>query len=185
MQRTRLAVPLIALALGACASTPAPVPEVPEPLPQHQQLQKGVGTWEGTLTMFMPDTPVQAVACKEVVEPIGLFWTQSQFTSDFMGMPFRGSACMGYDPYKERYVGTWIDSETTELAVMTGEMDLDGNTLVMRWTQRDPDSGVPTPHRVETTFHGDSYTSDFFHGNGSGVKMMTIEMKRVASAAHH
>jgi len=182
MQRARLVVSLISLALGACASTPQPTPEMPEPLAQHKQLQKGVGTWEGTLTMFMPDTPVEAIPAKEVVEPIGEFWTQSTFTCNFMGMPFLGAGCMGYDPYKERYVGTWIDSMTTELAVMTGEMDLDGNTLVMRWTQRDPDSGVPTPHRVETTFNGDSYTSTFFHGNGSGTKVMTIEMKRAAGA---
>jgi hypothetical protein len=89
---------------------------------------------------------------------------------------------MGYDPYRERYVGTWIDSMTTELAVMWGEMDLDGNTLNMHYTARDPDSGVPTPHRIETTFSGDSYTSTFFHGNGAGTKVMTIEMKRTAGA---
>jgi hypothetical protein len=182
--RTPLVTALFALALGACTAAPPPAPEMPEPLAQHKQLQKGVGTWEGTLTMFMPDTPVQAVPAKEVVQPIGEFWTQSTFTCNFMGMDFVGTGCMGYDPYKERYVGTWIDNMTTELAVMTGEMDLDGNTLVMRYTARDPDSGVPTPHRIETTFQGDSYTSDFFHGAGSGTKMMTIEMKRVA-AAHH
>ena len=182
MQRTRLVVSLIALTLGACTAAPPPMPEVPEPLPQHKQLQKGVGAWEGTLTMFMPNTPVQAIPAKEVVEPIGEFWTQSTFTCDFMGMPFLGSGCMGYDPYRERYVGTWIDSMTTELAVMWGEMDLDGNTLNMHYTARDPDSGVPTPHRIETTFSGDSYTSTFFHGNGAGTKVMTIEMKRTAGA---
>jgi len=183
MQRARLVTSLIALALGACTSAPAPTPEVPMPLPQHKQLLKGVGTWEGTITMFMPDAPVQALPAKEVVEPIGEFWTQSRFTCDTMGgMPYIGAGCMGYDPYMERYVGTWIDSETTELAVMTGEMDLDGNTLIMRWTARNPDSGVPTPNRVETTFNGDSYTSNFFQGDGDGTKVMTLAMKRTAGA---
>ena len=62
MQRTRLVVSLISLALGACASTPQPTPEMPEPLAQHKQLQKGVGTWEGTLTMWMPGQPEQKIA---------------------------------------------------------------------------------------------------------------------------
>ena len=72
-------------------------------------------------------------------------------------------------------------SLTTELAVMTGEMDLDGNTLVMHWTARNPDSGEPTPNRVETTFHGDSYTSNFFQGSGDGTKVMTLVMKRTGA----
>ena len=166
------------LVLGACTAPPPMDMTPPQPTAEHQMLQKGVGTWEGTLTMYMPDVPATPIPAKEVVEPIGPYWTQSRFTCDFMGMPFMGTGAMGYDTVKERYVGTWIDNMTTELAVMTGEMEADG-TLVMRFTARDPATGDPTPHRIETTFADNSYVSTFFHGTGSGTKAMVIEMKRV------
>ena len=157
-------------------------PPMPQPTAEHTLLMDHVGNWKIACKFFMePGQPPMEAQATESVEKVGEFWTLSKYQCDMMGMPFVGTGCLGYDPYKERYVGTWIDSLTTELAVMTGEMDLDGNTLIMRWTARDPDSGVPTPNRVETTFNGDSYTSNFFQGSGDGTKVMTLAMKRTAA----
>lgn len=180
MSRTLVVTSLVALALGACSAPPAadPMAGMRQPTEQHKQLLQGVGTWEGKLTMYMPGLPDQTVPAKEVVEAIGGFWTQSKFTCDFMGMPFLGSGCMGYDPRSGHYVGTWVDNFTDELAVMTGEMDSTGKTLIMRWTSHDPMTGEPMQQRDETTFTADSYTATFFHGAGAGTKAMVIEMKR-------
>ena len=170
------------LVLAACSSAPPAPPadamQMPPPTAQHKLLLEGVGTWEGTLTMWMPGQPEQKIVAREVIEPLGDYWTRSKFTCDYMGMPFEGTATMGYDPVKKRYVGTWVDNMTMELAVMEGEMSADGKTLVMKWTARDPATGEPTPNRSETVRSGDSTASTFFHGTGQGTKSMLIEMKR-------
>jgi hypothetical protein len=169
------------LVLAACASAPPAPPagemQLPPPTAEHKLLLAGVGEWEGTLTIWMPGQPEQRIAAAEVVEPVGDYWTRSRFTCDFMGLPFEGSAFMGFDPVKQRYVGTWVDNLTMELAVMEGEMSADGK-LVMKWIARDPGTGQPAPHRSETVSTADSRVSTFFHGEGQGTKSMRIAMRR-------
>ena len=68
---------------------------------------------------------------------------------------------------------------TTRLTVQEGELDESQNRLVMRYMGPDPMTGKLVPPRIETVHAGDSTTSDFFMGEGDGVKSMTIAMKRV------
>jgi hypothetical protein len=179
MSRTLLAASF-ALLLGACAAPPPvdPMAGMLKPSEQHMMLLQGIGSWEGTLTAYWPGADGKPVPAKEVVEPIGGFWTQSRFTCDFMGMPYVGTGCMGYDTLSRRFVGTWNDSMSSELSVMTGEMDPIGSVLVMRWATHDPVTHERTQQRSETTFSKDGYISTFFTGAGAGTRTMLIEMKR-------
>ncbi len=163
---------------AADSAAAADAMQLPPPTPEHQRLLEGVGSWKGTLTMWMPGQPEQKIAASEVIEPLGGYWTRSRFTCDFQGMAFEGNGTMGFDPVKKCYVGTWVDNMTMELAVMEGEMSADGRTLIMKWTARDPGTGQPAPHRSETVRTGDTSVITFFHGEGQGTKSMVIEMKR-------
>src|SRR5690606_9224817 len=124
---------LLAGAVGAVAFAAArPVfqeHEMQQPTKEHQMLLQSVGTWEGTIQMFHPDMPSEPVRATEIIEPIGEFWTQATFETNFMGEAFVGTGCMGYDTTKKAYVGTWIDSMTTSITLMEGQMK--GDTLVM------------------------------------------------------
>jgi Protein of unknown function (DUF1579) len=198
MVRARLVAPILALGLAACASEPsAPKPDaskpaaakpemaamgMPTPGPEHKQLLQSVGTWEGTVTMFMPDMPTTPAPAKEVIEPIGEFWTQSKFTCEFMGMPYLGTGCVGYDPQKHQYVGTWIDNMNPMCIVMSGEMDAAKKTLVMHWQSPDPATGKIGPEHSETVYSKDSYTATFYRGEGAGTKVMEMSMKRTSGA---
>jgi hypothetical protein len=155
--------------------------EMPQPTPEHAQILEGVGTWEGTMTNFMTEDGKPATtACKEVVEPIGGFWTQSRFTCTFEGMDYLGTGCSGYDPAAKKYIGTWIDNMSSYLALMKGDYDARTKTLVMRWDGPDMMGNI-VPHRFEATFTDpDSYTSTFY---ANDTKSMLIEMKRKASAS--
>lgn len=177
---SRLAVTAFVLvtATGAWAALrPAQAPA--QPTQEHAELIKGVGEWEGMLTMFVPGMPEEPTPCSESVSAIGELWTTSKFTCDLMGAPFVGASSMGYDTERKLYVGTWIDSMTTRLTVMEGRMDPAKKAMVMTYEAPDMMTGKLTPHRIETSFQSpDTYTSTFFMGAGEGTKHMVIAMKR-------
>ncbi len=107
--------------------------QMPTPAPEHEQLLKRVGTWDVACTYFMdPSQPPMQNTAKETVEAVGGFWTISCFEADFMGAPFVGRCTMGYDPRKEKYVATWVDSMSNMMFLMEGRYDDEGKVLTMR-----------------------------------------------------
>lgn len=181
----KLTQPVLALAaLAACAlASTALVQEMmqmPKPAPEHAQIQAGVGEWEGTVTTYLdPSGKPTVESAKETVTSLGGFWVLSQFESKVMGGPYHGSGHFGYDPEKKKHVGTWVDSMSSQIAIMEGEVDPATKALVMRWKGPDP-TGKIVPHRSECVSTGDARTETFYMGEGAGTKTMVIEMKRKA-----
>lgn len=168
---------LVLITLGSAYAALQPAQGPASPTPEHAELMKGVGEWEGTLTMFVPGMPETPSPCSESVGAIGELWTVSKFTGDVMGAPFTGSGSLGYDVERKLFVGTWIDSYTTRLTTMEGRMDPAKQALVMSYKAPDPATGEMAKHRIETVHQGpDAYTSTFFIGEGT--KHMVIAMKR-------
>ncbi len=71
----------------------------------------------------------------------GGLWLISDFQSDFEGVPFAGHGQYGYDTAKNKYVGTWIDSMTTQFMTEEGTYDESSETLVMEGPGVDPTTG--------------------------------------------
>jgi hypothetical protein len=180
MLRNRIVVALAVLVACASAFAVTARQQAPQPTEMHKKLVKHAGEWVGTFTLLVPDAPAQTSAARETVIAIGDFWTQAHFVTEIMGMPFVGTGCVGYDERAEKYVGTWIDSSSSNLLLLEGEMDETGK-LVMRWTAPDM-TGQMTQHRHETVYGKDSYTSTFYTGEGSTEPTMKIEMKRKPKA---
>lgn len=172
-------------ALVAAAFTPiAQDMGMPQPTDEHKHMLAGAGEWEGTLTSYaIPGVKPEPVAAREAVTAIGGFWVLSDFHCTFMGQPYHGSGHYGYDAEKKKYIGTWVDSMSSQLALMEGELDAKTKTLVMRWQAPDMMSGKIVPQRSEGVENGDSRTTTFFSGEGAGTKSMVIEMKRKGSKA--
>ena len=150
--------------------------EMPQPTPEHDFVQESVGEWEGTMTNQMPGAPADGIPARQTAVPIGRFWIQTTFESEMMGMPYVGTGALGYDPKKKKYVGTWIDSYSSFMALMEGEKREDG-TLIMRWTGPDM-TGAMVPHRYEMVRKGSSEITTFHTGEGEGTKTMTIALRR-------
>lgn len=181
MPRTRLAACLLSLALAACTAGPKKPPLMMEawtqPTEHHKRIVAGAGEWEGTLTMFGDHATPEPVPAQETVEALGAFWVQSRFTCEFMGMPYVGTGCVGYDPSTGKYVGTWIDNMTSYFACMEGQKDASGK-LILHWTAPDEVTGELIPHRSETVETATSRVMTFYMGEDDGTKSMIIEMKR-------
>src|SRR5215207_3583929 len=102
-----------------------------EPQKEHQWLQKLVGEW----TMNVPTEAGQEasnVEWSESVRSLHGLWVIAEGHGE---MPGGGAATtvmtLGYDPQKQRYVGTWIGSMMTHLWVYDGALDPAGGVLTL------------------------------------------------------
>jgi Protein of unknown function (DUF1579) len=102
-----------------------------DPQQEHQWLQQLVGEWtyEAEATMA-PGQPPSKFEGSERVRSLGGLWILAEGQGE---MPDCGAATtvltLGYDPQKQRYVGTWIGSMMTHLWVYDGALDADGMAL--------------------------------------------------------
>ena len=72
---------------------------------------------------------------------LGEYWVVSEVEGSFMGMPFSSVFTLGYDPGKEKFVGTWIDSLSSNFWHYEGTLSADGKTLTL--VKQDPCGGTP------------------------------------------
>lgn len=104
-----------------------------EPQKEHDWLQKLVGEWTSESECIMaPDQPPEKFTGTDSVRSLGGLWILGEGHGD---MPDGDTATMmltlGYDPQKQRFVGTWIGSMMTNLWVYSGELDAAGNVLTL------------------------------------------------------
>ncbi|MEX2142922.1 MAG: DUF1579 domain-containing protein [Pirellulales bacterium] len=104
-----------------------------EPQKEHQWLQKLVGDWTyETEAAMEPGQPPEKLPGSETVHSLDGLWTVAQGQGE---MPGGGTATMimtlGYNPQRNRYVGTWIGSMMTHLWIYNGSLDAAGKVLTL------------------------------------------------------
>ncbi len=104
-----------------------------EPQKEHQWLQKLVGEWTyETEVKTESDQPAEKSTGTERVRSLGGLWVLAEGQGE---MPGCGTATtlmtLGYDPQKQRYVGTWIGSMMTYLWLYDGELDAKETVLTL------------------------------------------------------
>lgn len=105
--------------------------EKPEPQPEHQWLQQLVGEWtmEEEAECEPGKPPVKSTGT-DSVRSIGGLWIvcdgQGQMPD---GAPASWMMMLGYDPAKQKFVGTWIGSMMPNMWVYEGELDESGRVL--------------------------------------------------------
>src|SRR5207237_6024874 len=84
---------------------------IPKPGPEHEILKKDVGVWDATVetTMEPGGKPNVTKGVETNTLLGGGLWMVQDFKGEFMGVPFQGHGVAGYDPFKKKYVGTWVD----------------------------------------------------------------------------
>jgi hypothetical protein len=68
-------------------------------------------------------------------------WLQQKTDGQMMGFPLRGFGLLGFDKYKQKYVGSWCDSMTTTLLHFEGNFDRTDKTLLLYGSMDEPMSG--------------------------------------------
>ena len=104
-----------------------------EPQKEHQWLQQLVGDWTYESEAIMcPDQPPMKSSGTESVRSIGGLWVLSEGQCEMPdGAPGTMIITLGYDPAKERFVGTFIGSMMANLWIYDGALDAAGKVLTL------------------------------------------------------
>lgn len=120
-----------------------PHPMRAEPQKEHEWLRQLVGDWVfETAAPAEPGKPAETLTGSEVVRFMGDIWLVAEGQGEMPGGG-EGQSLMtlGYDPQRQRFVGTWIGSMMHHLWVYEGELDDAGKVLTLESTG--PDMEVP------------------------------------------
>jgi hypothetical protein len=104
-----------------------------EPKQEHDWLQKLVGKWEYEAECRMgPGEPPSRARGAERVRSLGGLWVVGEGQGE---MPGGGAATtlvtLGWDPQRQRYLGTWVGSMMTHLWLYEGALDAAGKVLTL------------------------------------------------------
>jgi hypothetical protein len=121
--------------MSQSVSEAKPQHEVPraEPQKQHKWLHKLVGKW--TYEADMPGgtgETAQKLTGTERVRSLGGLWILGEGEGQTPGGGYDSSVItLGYDPARNRFLGTWIGSMMTHLWVYDGELDAAERVLTL------------------------------------------------------
>ena len=104
-----------------------------EPQKEHEWLQKLVGDWsfEGECIMG-PDQPPMKSTGSQSVRSLGGLWMIGEGTGECPdGSTMNSIITLGYDPQRQRFVGTFIASMMSHLWPYDGALDASSKVLTL------------------------------------------------------
>lgn len=110
----------------------------------HKALEQFVGEWDAATRMWVEGPqkpPMESSGTSSSTMVLGGRFLRQDFSGQMMGMPFTGVGFTGYDNFKKKYVGSWMDSMSTSLATMEGTFDTAGKVLTTWGKMDEPMTG--------------------------------------------
>ncbi len=161
------------------------MPEMPKPQKEHEWLKQLEGEWETEAEMTMdPSKPPVKSTGTESVKMLGGFWAVSENNGQmpFDNQPFKGILTLGFDPAKNKYVGTWVDSMNSRLWTYEGDVDESGKKLTLNTEGPCPMAGGKIMKMKEVMEITDAdhkvFTSSVQMEDGKWMTPMTIRYTR-------
>ncbi len=104
-----------------------------QPQKEHEWLQKMVGKWTFEADAEMgPDKPPEKATGTESVRSLGGLWVVCEGEGEMPGGGLANTIMtLGYDPARNRFIGTWVGSMMTHMWIYEGQLDDSGNVLPM------------------------------------------------------
>ncbi len=107
-------------------------PAVEQPQKEHQWLQQLVGEWTYEVKgMTGPNQPLEKSTGTESVQSVGGLWVVAEGQGEMCGTMATTIMTLGYNPQKQRFVGTWMGSMMTHLWIYDGELDASERVLTL------------------------------------------------------
>ena len=153
---------------------------VASPGEAHKKLEPVVGSFTVATKMWMdPSKPAEATSgTSENKWALGGRFVEQRVEGTAMGQPFSGVGYTGYDNYKKKYVGSWMDSMGTMIMNSTGTADASGKKLTF-WSTIDD---VMTKKTVKvksmvTIVDNDHHTYEMWSPAPDGKMFKSLEVQ--------
>jgi len=194
--RIALALPIVAaLSLPASAEDKPKAREAPKmpsqeemmkawmavatPGEAHKKLEPLVGTFTAKTKAWMEPgkPPEETEGTSENKWVLGNRFIEQHIEGQMMNQPFSGIGYTGYDNYKKKYVGTWMDSMGTMIMSSLGTMDPSGKKLTS-WSTVD-DVIMKKPSRIKsllTILDNDHHTFEMWGPAPDGKNFKVLEV---------
>lgn len=147
----------------------------------HKLFEQFAGTWNFTSEMWMPGsaTPEKSTGTSVNAVVYGGRFLKQDVVSTWMGEPFQGTACLGYDNVKKQYESLWVDSMSTSIMIESGQYDEATKTLTMTGTNSCPMTGeADHKSRSEMKFiDADHYSYTVYTNGPDGKEMKAMEIQ--------
>lgn len=103
------------------------------PQKQHEWLHCMIGDWDAEIECDLgPDQPPTKSTGTESVRSLGGLWVVAEAEGETPdGDPSKSIMTLGYDPQKDRFVGTFIASVMSNMWVYDGTLDAGGKVLTL------------------------------------------------------
>jgi len=145
---------LAGIMVGGASSLVAQESELPKPGPEFDILKADVGTWDVEIkTCAGPGEPTVSKG-KESNRMLGGFWLIVDFQGNMMGMDFKGHGVYSYDVRKKHYIGSWVDSMSSNKMDVVGRYDKVNKTFTYEGMAPSMD-GQPAKHVLTTKYAED------------------------------
>ena len=150
---------------------------------EHRWLERLVGEWTSEMEAAMnPDEPPETFTGTESVRSLDGLWVLCE------GRPGGGESTtimtLGYDPAKQRFLGTFIGSMSTHMWVYAGELDAGGDVLTLHTEgPAYPDETRTAKYTDTIEFQGDDHrvlTSRVQDEAGAWRQVMEVRYRRSA-----
>ena len=184
-----LAVPVFAMAQEKKADAPPPSDQEKAMMAAmeklaakgepHRKLALLAGEFTVSAKCFMPgsDQPQVSQGTNKNELILDGRWLRSDFAGSMMGQSFTGLGLLGYDNSLQKYVGTWVDSMTTQIMQMQGTADASGNVITLTGESYCPAVGQRAQFRYVYTLGGnDSYKFEIYGPGPDGKEQKGMEI---------
>jgi hypothetical protein len=153
------------------------MPAPPKPGPHHAHLAPLVGKWRLTTKYFpAPGAPPMTGTGTETVRrsPDGLWFVTDLSTDDGA---FTGHGVNGYDTFKNKYVGVWVDTMTTSLQISEGDCTEGGRVHTYLSQATDPATGKTIRMRLRSAIKDEkNRTFQLFRIGPDGKETLELEI---------
>ena len=153
---------------------------VASPGDAHKKLEPVVGSFTVQTKMWMDPSkpPEETGGTSENKWVLGGRFVEQHVEGTAMGRPFSGIGYTGYDNYKKKYVGSWVDSMGTMIMTSAGTADASGNKITF-WSTMD-DVVMKKTMKVKsqvTIVDDDHHTYEMWGPAPDGKMFKTLEVQ--------